>query len=149
LSLTGFPPDSYIADLRQGSRTLNSDGIVISDPAEGTVEVTVDPRGGTVEGTVLKPTGEPQERAVVALVPAPSMRGNPMRYGRVLGDASGKFSIRGLAPGEYKAFAWNGIPGTVAEQNAEFLAPIESKGISVTILAGASQTLKLTALPNQ
>jgi hypothetical protein len=148
LSLVGFPPDSYIADLRQGGRSLNSDGIIISDPGEGTVEVQIEQQGGTVEGTVLKPTGEPQERAVVALVPAPLLRGNPMRYGRVLGDASGKFTIRGIAPGEYKAFAWNGIPGTVAEQNADFLAPVESKGTAVTVRAGSSQTLQLTALPN-
>jgi Carboxypeptidase regulatory-like domain len=148
VSLSGFPPDSYIADLRQGGRSLNSDGIIISDPGEGTVEVTIEQQGGTVEGTVSKPTAAPQERAVVALVPAPSMRGNAMRYYRVLGDAAGKFTIRGIAPGEYKAFAWDGIPGTVAPQNAEFLAPIESKGIALTIRAGSSQTLQLTALPN-
>jgi hypothetical protein len=84
----------------------------------------------------------------VALVPVPSLRGNAMRYSRVLGDAMGKFTIRGVAPGEYKAFAWGGIPGSVAYQNAEFLAPFESKGIVVTILAGSSQTVQLTALPN-
>jgi hypothetical protein len=148
LTLAGFPPDSYVSDLRQGGRSLNSDGIIISDPAEGAVEVTVDQQGGTVEGTVFKPTGEPQERAVVALVPVPSLRGNAMRYARVLGDARGKFTIRGVAPGEYKAFAWGGIPGSVAYQNAEFLAPVESKGIAVTILGGSSQTVQLTALPN-
>ena len=148
VALAGFPPDSYIADLRQGGRSLNSDGIAIFDPGEGNVEVTVDPQGGTIEGTVLKPTGEPQERAVVALVPAPSLRGNIMRYGRALGDPSGKFTVRGLAPGEYKIFAWNGIPGTVAPQNAEFLAPLESKGIAVTIRAGSSQSVQLTAMPN-
>ena len=76
------------------------------------------------------------------------MRGNAMRYGRVLGDPSGKFTIRGIAPGEYKIFAWDGIPGTVAEQNAEFLAPIESKGVAVIIRGGSSQTVQLTALPN-
>jgi hypothetical protein len=148
VTLTGFPADSYIADLRQGGRSLNSDGIIISDPAEGAVEVTIDQQGGVVQGTVLKPTGEPQERAVVALVPVPSLRGNAMRYSRVLGDAMGKFTFRGVAPGEYKAFAWGGIPGSVAYQNAEFLAPVESKGIVVTILAGSSQTVQLTALPN-
>jgi len=148
VALAGFPPDSYIADLRQGGRSLNSDGIAIYDPGEGIVEITVDQQGGTIEGTVIKPTGEPQERAVVALVPAPSLRGNIMRYGRTLGDPSGKFTLRGIAPGEYKIFAWNGIPGTVAPQNAEFLAPIESKGVAVTIRAGSSQSVQLTALPN-
>ena len=149
LTLTGFPPDSFIAEVRQGGRSLNTDGIAIADPDEGALEITIDPQGGTVEGTVLKPTGETQERAVIALVPAPSLRGNAMRYARALGDQSGKFTLRGVAPGEYKAFAWNGIPGTVAPQNAEFLAPIESKGVTVIVRAGASQSVQLTALPNQ
>jgi hypothetical protein len=148
VSLSSFPPDYYIADLRQGGRSLNSDGIIISDPGEGDVDVTVDPQGGTIEGMVLKPTGEIQERAVIALVPAPHLRGNTMRYSRAVGDPLGKFTMRGIAPGEYKIFAWNGVPGTVAPQNAEFLASIESKGITVTVRAGSSQNVQLTALPN-
>jgi hypothetical protein len=141
----GFPPDSYVADLRQGSRSLNFDGAI--EPSEGPVEIILGLRGGVLQGTVLNSSGQPQVRSSVALVPSAPRRANPSLYNVVGTDTAGKFTIRGIAPGEYKVFAWLTSPGPQAEQNAEFIAQYETRGTAVNIQAGSTRTVQLTALP--
>ena len=59
-----------------------------------------------------------------------------MFYKSTTSDPMGRFSLRGLAPGEYQVFAWANSPGT-AYRNADFMKRYDGRGASVNVVAGA------------
>jgi hypothetical protein len=58
----------------------------------------------------------------------------------------GKFQIHGVAPGEYKIFAWETVLLT-AWQNAEFLSKYESQGSAVSVKVKSIFGLRIRAIP--
>jgi len=84
-------------------------------------------------------------RADVVLVPQFSRRENPMFYDRAVIDETGHFKFEGLAPGEYKVFAFEHLPLT-AELNPSFIARYEALGQSVTVTEGASTGVRARLL---
>jgi len=86
---------------------------------------------------------------VAVLVPSSPRRDNPLLYKEVSTDDSGRFSFRGVAPGEYKVFAWTAPPRGQAYRSEEFLADYDSRGISVSVTAGATSEVQVTVLPLQ
>jgi hypothetical protein len=61
-------------------------------------------------------------------------------------DQNGNYTLKGLVPGEYKAYAWEDIePG--AYMGSDFLKPVESKAESVTVRESDQKTVALTMIP--
>jgi hypothetical protein len=60
-------------------------------------------------------------------------------------DSTGKFTIRGVPPGDYKLFAWNSIE-QFSWFDPEVLRTDESKGKPVHVLESANQTIELRAI---
>jgi len=61
-------------------------------------------------------------------------------------DAGGEFRLSGVAPGEYKLFAWENLPNG-AYRNAAFLAKHESRGLSVNLVPGGNLDFDLMVIP--
>jgi hypothetical protein len=136
--LTGLPPDAYISDLRQGVRDASVDGINPSGrDIEDPIEIVVNTRGGTIQGTVQDSAQQPVRAAGVVLVPDGVRRGNSLLYKRVSADSAGHFTMRGVAPGAYKLFAWKTLPEGSGEESAEFIAPFEARGVAVNVQTAA------------
>jgi Ni,Fe-hydrogenase III large subunit len=62
-----------------------------------------------------------------------------------LTDAAGKFTIRGIAPGSYKLFAFEGLAGGEF-YNARFLSKHEFRGKPITVAQGGSTAESLTVI---
>jgi protocatechuate 3,4-dioxygenase beta subunit len=149
-TINGLPPDAYIADIRQGgSSVFNNGGSLRANGAEGPIEITVGLRGGVVQGVVRNASGQGVAPASVALVPSAPRRQTMQLYKEVLTDASGQFNFRGVAPGDYKVFAWPASPRGQGYKNEEFLSRYEFRGAPVTVSAGASATVQVTVTPLQ
>jgi protocatechuate 3,4-dioxygenase beta subunit len=152
-TIYGLPPDAYIADIRQGgSGIFNNGGVFRATAADGPIEVAVGLRGGIVQGVVRNASGQGVQQASVALVPSTPRRQATQLYKSVATDASGQFNFRGVAPGEYKIFAWPAIPYSLRGQaymNEEFLSRYEFRGVPVRVSAGATATVQLTTTPLQ
>ena len=58
----------------------------------------------------------------------------------------GAFSLTGLTPGEYKAYAWEDIE-IGAYMDPDFMKPIEEKGEAVSLQKGEQKTLTLKVIP--
>jgi hypothetical protein len=79
---------------------------------------------------------------MVVLVPAAARRMNPGVYKTAVTDNNGHFTIRGVAPGAYTAFAWESVfPG--AYQNTEFLEKFQSRGRAVNVQGGSRNEIQL------
>jgi hypothetical protein len=145
-----LPPDAYIADIRQGgSSVFNSGGVFRATAADGPIEIAVGLRGAVVQGIVRNAAGQGVAQASVALVPSTPRRQTTHLYKQVLTDASGQFSFRGVASGEYKVFAWPVILRDTAYKNEEFLSRYEFRGASVRVAVGATATVQVTVTPLQ
>jgi hypothetical protein len=88
------------------------------------IQIVVKSGAGSVEGVA-------QAGAIVAMIPASRRENHALYYGATA-DALGAFAIRGVAPGEYKIFAWESTPGG-AYLNADFLKKYEDSGRAVTV----------------
>lgn len=141
------PGGYYIADIRQGSASLYNDGILtVTGEESAVVELTLKAGGGSVQGVVRDKEGKAATASVV-LVPSPPRRQNSLLYKRAIANAdTGQFTLNGVAPGEYRLFAWQKAPAG-AEENEDFLAKYQNRGQSVTVAGdGAITGLSLDVL---
>ena len=147
-SITGLPLDTYISDIRMGGYRIYDDGIfTIGDFPPAEIQVTVAGNGSTLSGLVHDSMQRPVGRAVVTLVPDAPRRENSFLYKRVISNSDGTFTLRGIAPGDYKIFAWEKLLST-AEENPEFLAEFEQRGVKVNINQGGTlPRVSLTVIP--
>jgi hypothetical protein len=136
-----IPPNAYVADVRQEGASIYASGFRISEKAPQPIEVTIGLDGGTVEGVTAPAT-------TVVLVPTRAAeRLNSERYKMVTSDAQGRFKITGMAPGPYKAFAWQTLP-LGAFQNAAFLGQFEPQGAVVEVAPSSSNTVRVVVIQN-
>ncbi len=141
----GLPATFYVKSIRMGDAEGLESGLEISQGAAGILEITINGNGGQVDGGVADPKQQPAAGAVVALVPDAPHRDQLMLFKTAVTDGMGHFSLKGIAPGEYKLFAWAEIEGG-AYQDPEFLKPYEDQGQAVTIREGSHETAQLKVL---
>ena len=157
---TGLGPGRYDIDLWPGGdyvlrrvrlegKDITDEGLTISGPGKIVVEILVGKDAGDIEGAVSD-KDKPVPGAVVVLIPEPRLRIHRSLFQESETDQSGRFQIKGVAPGTYKLFAWDDIePG--AWWDPDFLKNYEGKGETVTLKPGGheSAALKLIAVEDQ
>ena len=147
--IPGLPEDAYIADLRQGERSILDTGLVVANGvAPDPVEIVIDAAGGgKIEGVLQNPARQGIANSTVVLVPDGVRRRNSSLYKTVTTDAGGRFLIRGITPGDYKLFAWEFTP-RLAWQNADFIARYESLGTAGNVKDSSStENVSVTFIP--
>jgi hypothetical protein len=147
LQVSGLPANAYVEDIREGGVSIYDDGISIAGGAVGPIDVIINTKGATVKGTVVDAKQQPFASARIVLVPKQTRRQNAALYRTTTSDTIGNFTVNGIAPGEYKVFAWESVPDN-AWLNADFLAEFEQRGTSITVSPGAPVSVEVTLIPN-
>ncbi len=149
LEISTLPDDAYVESARIADQDA-TDGIIdLSRFASGwtRMEVTLNPNGGRVDGAVENEKHEPVSAATVLLFPDDANSRKQMHLFQAINtDKNGRFSIRGIVPGDYKLLAWEDVE-TGAWENSEFLTPYEDRGEKITIKANAHETRTLEVIP--
>ena len=143
LTVPGAAEDFYVKSARLGDKDILDSGIDAARGAVGALEVVLS-RGGQVEGVVLNAEDQPATGAAVVLVPKHRVLWR--LYKENTTDQYGRFHIKGIAPGDYKLFAWEDVE-TGAYEDPEFLKGFEALGESVAVRERGheSKQLKLIA----
>jgi hypothetical protein len=138
-----FPPGAYLADIRQGARSIMDTGlIVVGKTSAEPLEIVLATGGGKIEGKIQGPAAK-LGVASVSLIPQGTRRENQSLIKTTFAPG-GTFKITDVPPGDYKLFAWKTLP-TGADASAEFMSPYEGRGRFITITAGS--TLSNISLP--
>jgi hypothetical protein len=145
LTLSPLPTGAYIADIREGGASVFDSGIVAGTASHEQIEIILDTNGQTLEGVVLDEKQQPVSGAAVALVPPANRRQNAALYRTARSEADGRFKLTGVAPGDFKVFAWKNVPAT-AWQNAQFLSRYEAQGRNVNVKVENNASLRLTVI---
>jgi hypothetical protein len=156
------PPGIYQVDVRPTCSTcylkstkiagvdVLQDGLDLTAGApRGSLDIVVSAAGGFVSGTVADNDDQPMAGAMVVLVPDPGQRKQIRLYKESTTDQYGGFKLQGIAPGDYKVFAWEGGQD-VAYRDPEFLKAIDNLGAEVSVQesAGTAVRLKIISATN-
>lgn len=72
--------------------------------------------------------------------------GNYRMRARAVTGQYGRFTFKNLVPGEYKVFAWEDAESG-AWMDSEFMKPLEGKGESATVREGSQANVQATSIP--
>jgi hypothetical protein len=144
-ALAGLPQDFYIADVRQNAMSVFDSGFEIDSRAPDPIEIFVNSGAGTITGIVEDGPTKTVTGAVVALVPESKRFENRALFAIATSDTSGQFVFRGVAPGDYRLFAWESTPPN-AYQNANFIRNFESKAQIIHVGQGTTARAELTII---
>ena len=111
LSVLALPAGVYLSDIQQDGASVYDSGFDVGAETHP-VQLLLKADGATVKGRIVSPTGKAVSNAIVVLVPPEARRQNRALFRTVNTDSNGAFTLSGVAPGEYKVFAWiAGMPG--------------------------------------
>ena len=144
---TGFQ-NMYLKSVRMGGADVLERGVHLEGQPPREIEVVIGVNGGNVQGNVVDQRQQIVPNAVVALVPAPVLRGRIDLFRSAITDINGKFRLSGLAPGEYRLFAWKYIEEG-RWYDPEFLSTVETRGKSLRIIEGSTEAIELPVLPEE
>lgn len=126
----GVPPGGYLK-----SATLNGQDALqnaVDMSSGGTLQLVVSMTAAEVDGTVTGSDGQPATDAMITITPDPLQPERRDLYHQARTRADGGFTMKGLAPGKYRVFAWEEI-----EQGAfldpEYMHPFESLGTQISV----------------
>jgi hypothetical protein len=148
LWISGLPDGLYIEAARYDGRNVLDGGLLIDGTAPPPLEVLISGPPGGIGGVVRNAKGEPMPNIGVVVVPSVNRRGNPHLYFLAATDQTGAFSISGVTPGDYSAFAWEYVPKN-AYRSAEWLKAREHQALPVIVRRGLQTNADLRLIPRQ
>jgi protocatechuate 3,4-dioxygenase beta subunit len=141
LSVDGGVDAVYLKSVIEDSVEMIDSGFDITGGGSRQLDVTVSLNGGRIDGSVRNADRERMPGARVTLIP----RNAPERidlYRVVNADQYGRFSLRGIAPGEYQLQAWEDLE-LGSEFDPEFTNLHSSHVQSVTVAENTYQEFSL------
>jgi hypothetical protein len=140
-----LPEGTYLKSVRFGNQDSPDKSVDLSQ-AQGTasIELVLSPNAGTVEGLVTDDE-KPAQGISVLLAPDPPIADDPSQTKWANTDQNGRFSIKGVAPGDYKLYA-SAESLTDVLQDPDALKPFEEKAVKVTVSEKGREQKELTVL---
>ncbi|HTT22473.1 MAG TPA: carboxypeptidase-like regulatory domain-containing protein [Candidatus Sulfotelmatobacter sp.] len=136
----------FVKSLTAGGRDVNDSGIAVSGGV-ASLDLVISANGAVVEGVAIGQKGEPVSNAVVVAVPEVRLRSRSDHYRKTVSDQSGRFTLRGIRPGDYTVFAWQSVDGE-AYYNSDFLKVYEERGSALHLSEGDRKSLQVEVIPD-
>lgn len=138
-------PDWFLKFVAAGGRDVADSGFSVSGGTT-TLDLLASANGAVVDGVAANQKDETVADAVVVAIPEARLRSHPDRYRKAFTDQRGRFTLRGLPPGDYTLFVWESVEGE-AYYNPEFLKSYEGQGKALHVNEGEHASVQLKAIP--
>ena len=133
VTLTNLPDGYYMKSVRLGQSDITYTGFDLREGPAGELDILVSHKAGGVSGVSENADGSPALGATVVLVPQEKERaGIAEYYPQATSDQFGRFNLKNVPPGDYKAYAWDDVEAT-AWLDSDFLAPFERDGVPLKV----------------
>jgi len=146
VSVTGDKNDFYVKSVSLGNVDYTDSNVEVGQAAVGDLVIKLSGAAGEVVGAVESADHSPLAGITVVLVPDAPKRELSRLYKVSTTDEKGAFTMSGIAPGNYKVFAWEEVE-TNAWRDPEFLRPLEGLGTKVSVEENAHQSVTLQPIP--
>jgi hypothetical protein len=144
LTITGLPPDAYVRDARLESNDA-LEGLTISDRVDGSLDVTLSMESAQIDGTVTYADGKPAGNVQAILVPE-RIRNRQDLYKTATTSQDGRFDMRGIAPGDYRLFAWEDLE-PFAYFDPDVLRQYEAQGQRIRVEESSKVAVETNLIP--
>lgn len=146
VSLRGLSANMYPKSLRYGDTEMLGKPLDLSGGVAGPVRIALSPNGAAVSGVVTDADDEPAGGVLVTVVPKGDGFQPDHLYKSVRTGLDGTFQVEGLAPGDYRIYAWEDLESG-AERDPEFVRPFRDFGAGVSVKEGGSETVRMGLIP--
>jgi hypothetical protein len=140
----GIPDGSYLKSARLGENDMLENGATLTAGA-GPLEIALSAAGGQVDGVVVGNDQQPAAGATAILIPDERRRNRPDLFRTIATDQNGRFSMKGIAPGDYKVYGFQEIEQG-AWQDPEFLKRYERDAESLSVTENGRHSVQLKLL---
>jgi hypothetical protein len=127
----------YLAAARLGTRDVTTQPFEIDSRTTESFVIEISGQAGTVTGVVTDRDSRPVANARVVFVPPLELRRENPAYKEAVTNPQGQFTVVGLRPGTYTAYAF---ASTVKERgwfDSQYMAQFAAAGVSVSVERGA------------
>jgi hypothetical protein len=139
----GGAEELYLKSAHMGDAdVLDSDLDIRPGQAATQLELVASSKSARVEGSVTDDQSKPLSGVQVVLVPDSSRRSITRLFKTIATDQQGRFILRGIAPGEYKLFAFDDL-GFGAQYDPDFLKQHEEKGKALSLRESSQESVTL------
>jgi hypothetical protein len=128
--------NTYVKSITFGGRDVNGMDLDLTSGSGGELQIVLSPNGAEVTGTVRDGDGKAMASAVVQICDKEGMVAKTANT-----DQNGAFDAKGLAPGEYKVFAWEDR-GEGVITDPDFRKSFESKAAVVKLSEKSRENLE-------
>jgi protocatechuate 3,4-dioxygenase beta subunit len=136
--------DYFLKTANLGGRDVADSGFTIGG---GTLafDVVLSTDSATLEGSVVDSKDQPVSDAMVVAIPNADRRKRRDLFGQATTDQRGHFTLRGLRPGEFTAFAWEDTEEDY--HDPDVLKQFEDSGEKVRVEGGERKSVLLKVIP--
>jgi hypothetical protein len=145
LAVQGIPNTLYVKSIRMGDQDGLESGLDLTRGGTAAIDVVLGSNPGHIEGVAVNTRDEPAGGLMAVLVPDERHRLQTSLFKMSSTDATGRFRMAGIAPGEYKLFVWEDPEAPY--DDPEFLKAFENRGESISIREGSRETRQLKIIP--
>ena len=149
IRVMGLSDGYYLKSVRVGDQLAADDVIDLSSGAAPALQLTVAEGAALVEGAVSNDKQEPVTGATVVLIPEKESRRSRYEFVKsATTDQNGRFTVKNLDPGDYRAYAWEDIE-MGSWLDPDVIKPVESKAKKITLRERGKESLDLRVIRNE
>lgn len=144
MTVTPLSGDIYVKQARFNQADILNKPMLFSPSDSGALEVVLSAKGGGLDGTLVG--DDPRRVQGASAVLIPDRQRDRFDLYKTATVESGKFTLRGIAPGDYHVFVWEAIE-PYAYFDADFLKRNESLGRPVHVSESSKESIDVRMIP--